>query len=119
MRSRCGQETASPLADAPKGLERVEVEWDLKAPYDVSRILVKRGKGGQAGCPLAFRCAFSENGADWSEPERFDFAPDEKGFCLAEPDERRRARFVRLSFELDPGRRTSLDDIWIFGYLPQ
>ena len=104
MRSRCGQETASPLADAPKGLERVEVEWDLKAPYDVSRILVKRGKGGQAGCPLAFRCAF---------------APDEKGFCLAEPDERRRARFVRLSFELDPGRRTSLDDIWIFGYLPQ
>ena len=99
-----------------KGMARVAVEWDLRAPYDVSRVLVKRGRGGAEADPAAFRCSFSEDGGSWTEPERFAFAPDDKGFVLAETAGRRRARFVRIDFELDPKRRTSLDGIWIFGY---
>lgn len=100
-----------------KGLGEVALEWDLKAAYDISRILVKHGRGGERTCPLAFRCSFSESGVDWTEQRRFGFTPDEKGFCLAELAERRRARFVRIVFELNPRRRTSLDEIWIFGFV--
>lgn len=109
-----------------KGLERVEVEWDLKAPFDITRILAKRtveirklSDRKDAADPVAIAYSLSETGADWTEPVRLPFVCDAQGFCDIELPEARRARFVRLAFECDPAKTTWLDETWIFGKLPK
>lgn len=108
-----------------KGLGRVEVEWDLKKAYDITRILAKRTvelrkreDRKDAVDPLAVSYSLSSTGADWTEPVRVAFVCDEDGFCDIELPEALRARFIRLAFECDSAKTTWLDETWIFGKLP-
>ena len=107
------------------GLGRVDVEWDLRKAYDITRILAKRTVEQRraidrkhAADPLAVSYSLSKDGAEWTEPVRVKFACDENGFCDIELPEAQRARFVRLAFECNPAKTTWLDETWIFGRLP-
>ncbi len=100
-----------------KGMKTVELEWDLKASYDLTRLLVKRGRLDGKRDPVSVSYSLSVDGENWSEPVLAPFACDEKGFCLIDLPKPEKARFVRFSFQCRPKAMTELDEIWIFGRL--
>lgn len=101
-----------------QGLKNVELEWDLTGEYDVTRLLIKRGRFEGKRDPKGFAYSCSIDGKNWSEPKAVKFVCDEKGFCAVSLGSPVRARFVRFNFDLNARIRTSLDEIWIFGMLP-
>ena len=102
-----------------KGRDAVCVEWDLKGRYGVTRLLVKRGRFGGARDPASFSYSFSLDGKSWTPAAEVPFACDGKGFCEAAPAGRTDARFVRLAFNCREKDVVQIDEIWIFGMLPE
>lgn len=99
-----------------KNLPKVELEWDLKRSFDLTRLLFRRGKNGEKFDPVSVTCSFSVDGVSFDSSLTVPFACDEKGFCLVTLDPRR-ARYVRFSFDFGKRKRGQLDEIWLFGRL--
>jgi hypothetical protein len=98
-----------------KDLSEVEILFDLKSRYDVSRLLVRRGNRYATETPNQIIVTCSKDGKAFSKP--MSFTPKWEGeiaeLKLTAPED---SRYVKIRFEF-PNQYGCLDEVWIFGKL--
>ncbi len=95
-----------------KNLPEVEVLFDLKKNFRLTRALVRRGRSSLSEAPVRIAASVSEDGKTFG-PEVSALTEWTGPYCNVRFPETT-GRFLRLKFFF-PGNTGNLDEVWIFG----
>ncbi len=95
-------------------LPEVDVLFDLKNEYAVTRLLVRRANAGET--PVLFKISLSGDGKEFSEP--LIVKPDwQGGYAQIPLPQTVNGRYVKIQFTFPSGGPGVVDEVWIFGKL--
>lgn len=104
---------ADRLRSARYHLPEAEVEFDLKKPYELTRLIIRRGNRALE-TPEFIEISSSMDGKQFTPPRRT--VPVWNADCARIACDGK-ARYLRIKFHQKPGKSSCIDEVWILGRL--
>ena len=104
---------AAEMFSFPCDFPEAEVEFDLKKPYELTRLIIRRGNRALE-TPEFIEISFSMDGKQFTLPIRT--VPVWNADCTRIACNGK-ARYLRIKFLQKPGKSSCIDEVWILGRL--